>query len=234
MDQTMSPGKLPDGMVDYRGFRLDKLNTPAYSHLKLLLYWPVYGLVFLLLERGLSLDYHVVYSPLDDKIPFCEYFLIPYLFWFVFLIGMLAYLLFFDVEGFRKMMWFVILTYTATCIIYLVYPTMQNLRPATFARDNVLTRFMAGFYQFDTNTNVCPSLHVIGSFASLFGGWHTKRFSSRPWRAALVVCTVLISISTVFLKQHSVMDIPPALLLSALAYVPVYHWRWFKGLFVKK
>lgn len=104
---------------------------------------------------------------------------------------------------------------------------MQNLRPAAFERDNVLTRFMAGFYQFDTNTNVCPSLHVIGSFAAMFGGWHTKRFSTPVWRTVLVVLTVLISISTVFLKQHSVLDIPPALALSLIAYVLVYHTKLF-------
>ena len=77
------------------------------------------------------------------------------------------YLLLFDTAGFRKFMWFIILTYTATCIIYLIYPSQQELRPETFRRDNLLTRFMTWFYAFDTNTNVCPSLHVIGSLAVL-------------------------------------------------------------------
>ena len=38
-------------MIDYRPFRLSRLNTPEFSHLKLLLFWPFYGLCFLLLER---------------------------------------------------------------------------------------------------------------------------------------------------------------------------------------
>ena len=227
MGSLKSSAPLPGGLVAYRGFRLSKLNTPEFSHLLLLLFWPVYGLVFYTLERGITTNYHVVHAPLDDRIPFCELFLIPYLFWFVFLVGMLAYLLFFDVEGFRKFMYFVILTYTATCVIYIVWPSMQNLRPETFQRDNALTRFMADFYAFDTNTNVCPSLHVIGSFAAMFGGWHTKRFSSPAWRATLAVITLLISISTVFLKQHSVLDIPPALLLSLIAYILVYRTKLF-------
>ena len=37
-------------MTDYRQFRLSKLNDPTFSHLKLLLYWPIYGLVFLTLD----------------------------------------------------------------------------------------------------------------------------------------------------------------------------------------
>lgn len=31
---------------DYRQFRLRKLNTPEFSHIKLLLFWPVFGLAF--------------------------------------------------------------------------------------------------------------------------------------------------------------------------------------------
>ena len=209
-------------MTDYRQFRLSKLNDPTFSHLKLLLYWPIYGLVFLTLERFLHLDYHTIYPPLDDLVPFCEYFLFPYLYWFVFLIGMHLYLLLFDTAGFRKFMWFISLTYTATCIIYLIYPSQQELRPETFRRDNLLTRFMTWFYAFDTNTNVCPSLHVIGSLAVLAAAWNTPRFATPLWRTAFTLQAVLISISTVFLKQHSLLDIPPAVALSAIAYYLVY------------
>ena len=29
--------------VDYRKFRLKYLNTPEFSHVKLLLFWPIFG-----------------------------------------------------------------------------------------------------------------------------------------------------------------------------------------------
>lgn len=209
-------------MTDYRKFRFSKLNTPEFSHLKLLLFWPIYGLAFLTLERLWPRTYHTMYCPLDDLIPFCEAFLLPYLLWFVFLIGMLLYLALFDTQGFRKYMWFIILTYSVTCLIYVVYPTQQELRPETFPRDNVLTRFMGWFYDFDTNTNVCPSLHVIGALAVLAAAWHTPRFATPLWRTAFTLTAILISVSTVFLKQHSVLDIPPAVLISAVAYWLVY------------
>lgn len=206
-------------VVDYRQFRFSRLNTPAFSHLKLLLFWPVFGLMFALVERGgLPVTYHPVHVPLDDVIPFCEYFLIPYLFWFVFLIGTLAYTLFFDVPAFRRMMWFIILTYSVTMVIYLVYPTCQELRPVEFARDNVLVRIVQWFYVFDTNTNVCPSLHVIGSVAAVVGGWTSRRFSTPRWKAAFALTAALISISTVFMKQHSIVDVAAALPLCAAAW----------------
>ncbi len=205
--------------VDYRQFRLRRLNTPAFSHLKLLLFWPVFGLLFALVERGgLPVTYHPVHVPLDDVIPFCEYFLIPYLFWFVFLGGMIAYTLFFDVPAFRRMMRFVILTYSVTMLIYLTYPTCQELRPTVFARENGLTRFVRWFYGFDTNTNVCPSIHVIGSIAVVAGAWRSRRFSTPGWKIAFSLVAALISISTVFLKQHSIVDVAAALPLCAVAW----------------
>lgn len=216
-------------VLDYSHFRLRLLNTPQYSHMKLLLYWPVFGLLFAFLERvGVTDVYTTVHIPLDDLIPFCEWFVFPYLFWFVFLIGMLAYTFFRDVGSFRQMMWFIILTYTVTIVIYILFPTCQELRPARFPRDNMLTRFMAWFYTFDTSTNVCPSIHVIGAVASLAAGWHTKRFGTAVWRAVFTGITVLICLSTVFLKQHSALDVFTALPLCAGGWWLVYGSRWAK------
>lgn len=76
--------------VDYRQFRFKKMNTPEFSHVKLLLFWPFFGLMFMFLERFQpERHYYVVHCALDDLIPFWEWALIPYLLWFVFLIGAL-------------------------------------------------------------------------------------------------------------------------------------------------
>lgn len=205
---------------DYRQFRLRKLNTPEFSHIKLLLFWPVFGLAFLALERFRPhAAYHVMHCALDDAIPFSEWALIPYLLWFVYLIGALAYTFFQDVPAFRRMMRFVIVTYTAATVIYFIYPTQQLLRPEAFAHDNALTRAVAWFYTFDTNTNVCPSLHVIGSAAALFALRDGPRFRKRAWwQAASVILALCISLSTVFMKQHSILDVLCALPVCALGW----------------
>ena len=133
--------------VDYRQFRFSRLNTPEFSHVWLLLYWPLFGLGFSYVERFYPVAHYInMHCALDDLIPFNEWFLIPYLFWFVYLIGAVAYTFFFDVPGFRRMMRFVMITYSVTLIIYFLFPTCQMLRPEVFPRDNALTRFIAGFY----------------------------------------------------------------------------------------
>lgn len=210
-------------IVDYRKLRPNNINSDQFKHLWLLLFWPIFGIMFMGVERlGFNSGYTPVYCPLDDRIPFCELFVIPYLFWFVYLTGVVVFTLFFDTEAFRRVMKFIIITYTITILIYLIWPTCQELRPENFERDNFLTRFMAGFYQFDTNTNVFPSLHVIGSAAAMFGFCDTKYIKTTGWKVGNVVVTVLISLSTVFLKQHSVLDVFGAIPVCLVAWYAVY------------
>lgn len=198
------------------------ISSDEYSHILLLLYWPVYGLCFLTAERFLNLNYHDIHCALDDKIPFSEIFVIPYYLWFLFLGFIMVYSFFFDIPAFKKYMWFTIITYSVTVLIYLVYPNEQNLRPTEFPRDNLCTDIVKMLYAFDTNTNVCPSLHVIGSFAVLFSAWDSKYLSTAFWRILLTVLCFLICISTVFLKQHSVIDILAALILCFAVYPFVF------------
>lgn len=206
-------------IVDYRNFRFSKLGTDEFRHLKLLIYWPVFLLFFLFVERLSPVDYYYPVScALDAYIPFCEFFVIPYLFWFVYLIGMHLYTLLYDIEGFQKLMWFIIISYTIGMVIYLLFPTCQELRPTTFERDNLFTRFLYYFYQFDTNTNVCPSLHVVGSAAVWCTSWHIERFHAPHWQLFFSSAAILICISTMLLKQHSVIDVLVAIPVCIIAY----------------
>lgn len=77
-------------------------------------------------------------------------------------------------------------------------------------------------YGFDTNTNVCPSLHVVGSLAVMFAAWNSRHFSTLPWKIAFGIAAFLISISTIFLRQHSVLDLLAALPICFAAYYIVY------------
>ena len=206
-------------MIDYRSFRFSKLGTNEFRHLKLLLFWPIFGFLFLYVERLSPINtYYPVSCAWDACIPFCEFFVIPYLFWFVYLIGMLLYTLLYDIDAFRKLMWFIIISFSIVSVIYFVFPTCQELRPVAFERDNPFTRFLYYFYQFDTNTNVCPSLHVIGSVAVWCASWCVEQFRTLPWRLFFGITALLICASTLFLKQHSVIDVIAAIPVCLIAY----------------
>ena len=99
---------------------------------------------------------------------------------------------------------------------------MQALRPVEFTRDNWMIDIVRGLYDFDTNTNVCPSIHVLGSLAAGFAGLHSKTLKGWGWKLFFVLSMVFISLSTVFLKQHSILDVFAALALAAICYPIVF------------
>ena len=70
-------------VVDYRGFRLSRIGEPQYAHLLYLLGWAVYFALYVLTENLIPAQRcHPVHCRLDDLIPFCEVFVIPYVFWY--------------------------------------------------------------------------------------------------------------------------------------------------------
>ena len=192
-------------------------------------YWPVYGLLFYLLERVCRPErYHVMYTALDDVIPFHELFVIPYVFWFLYLIGIHCYTAKRDAAAFRRLMAFVAVSHTCALAIFFLFPTCQHLRPLVFPRDNVLTDIVAFFYRIDTSPNVCPSLHVVGSMAVWYGAKDTKLLAHRGWRVFFLLATASICLSTVVLKQHSVVDVMGSMLMAYGLY-PVIYGHQFAG-----
>jgi len=98
-------------MVDCRAFRLSKINDPQFSHLKLLFGWVVYFLLYILTENLIPAeDCTPVYMWLDDVIPFHEIFVIPYVFWYLLIVISLGYFLLYDIENFKGLQKFIIVT----------------------------------------------------------------------------------------------------------------------------
>ena len=147
---------------------LKKLKTlmHTYSHAWVLLYAFIYFPWFTYLERHVTDNYFVIHSIFDDYIPFCEYFIIPYLLWFAYIAVTLGYLFFNDKQGFYKASAIMFSGMTIFLIICTVFPNGLNLRPEVFTRDNFCIELVKRIYQTDTPTNVLPSLHVYNSICS--------------------------------------------------------------------
>lgn len=197
-----------------------------YKHLLMLLYVPLYIIAFAFIEGEIvswNDNYWISYAALDDKIPFCEWFVIPYILWYPFMAITGIYLFFADPDAFRRYMWFIIIGFSSSLLFYIIFPNGQNLRPSYFENDNILTRIMGYIYKTDTNTNVLPSIHCIGSFAVFFAFLDCEKLRKRKWLVALSgVLTVLICMSTCFCKQHSVLDVFWALVWCVVLYIIVY------------
>ena len=193
-----------------------------YRHLWMLSIWVVYLALFFVIEHVVTENYWVSYMPLDDKIPFCEYFIIPYCLWHPLLAVMTAYLAFFDAENFKRYMAFIGIGFITTGIFCLLFPNGQDLRLTEFPRENLCTQFVRIIYAADTNTNVLPSMHVIGCGALIAACFHTPSLRKRHLHWVMLPLGLLISISTVFVKQHSILDFIVAVPFTLLIHLLVY------------
>lgn len=209
-------------IVDYRNFRLSKINEPEFCHLKLLLGWIGYFVLYFLTENLIPVENcHEIHCGLDDIIPFCEIFLIPYVFWYLLIVVSLLYFLLYNVDSFKKLQTYIIITQVVAMAIYIIYPSCQNLRPTEFTRDNFLTDCVGLLYSLDTNTGVCPSLHCAYSIG-IASVWLREKNVSKLWKAFVVIAVILICLSTMFIKQHSAVDFFAAIPVCLLAEILVF------------
>lgn len=194
-----------------------------YNHALVFLYAFIYMPWFVYLEHHVTSDFYLIHSPIDDYIPFLEIFIVPYLLWFLYISVGALWLFFKDKKEFLKLAAFAIAGMTIFLIICTVFPNGLNLRPAEFARDNVFTDLVKFIYASDTPTNVLPSMHV---FLSVSVCMALNRSASLREHAGIrrgsIVLTVLIILSIMFLKQHSVTDVAAALVMTGVLYQIIY------------
>ncbi len=217
-------------VVDYRNFRLRKLNTPEYNHLLYLLGWVIYFALYFLTENLIPAEKCTpIHIPLDDKIPFCEWFIIPYTFWYLLIVVSLVYFALYGPESFKKLQTYIFTTQMVAMAIYIIFPSRQDLRPEVFPRDNIMTQVLGLIYRLDTNTGVFPSLHCAYSLGIL-SVWVRQKDVSRWWRGFVVVACLIICVSTAFVKQHSIADffgaIPLGLLAEWITFGKDYRAKW--------
>ena len=171
-----------------------------------------------------SVHIHLIRMEIDKKIPFCEYFIIPYILWFFFVAGTVIYLTVFDDDNkeYRRLMVSLGIGMVLFLIVSYVYPNGQNLRPK-LRGDSIFIEMVRMLYKMDTSTNILPSLHVFNSVAC--GIALVRNRQVRPHKllcAAIIVLVILIIMSTVFLKQHSMLDVIVALVMNVVCYAVLY------------
>ncbi len=213
-------------VVNYKDLRLSNITSPEYSHLLYLLGWVFYFIMYFLTENLIPAEKcYPVHSVLDDIVPFCEAFIIPYVGWYFLIIFSLMYFARYNPKNFVNLQKYIIITQVVAVIIYIVLPTRQDLRPVLFPRDNILTDLVKTIYYLDTNTGVCPSLHVAYSLG-IASTWLRERSASKTAKTLVVIFVVLICLSVAFVKQHSVVDIFVAVPVCMLAeYTVFWHKR---------
>lgn len=186
-----------------------------YSHCWVLLYFFLYLPWFWLLEQRDVSKCTIIQLHIDHLIPFCEYFIVPYLLWFFYIAAGIAYLFFtLPKQSFYRFAGILFGGMTFCLVIYTFFFTGLKLRPTIDADKNVFTYLVSLLWSVDTSTNVCPSIHVFATMAVQSALTRCKFDRRHPvLYLGSTILSVLIVLSTVFLKQHSVLDVFCAFLL---------------------
>ena len=174
-----------------------------------------------------------VYTSVDASLPFVSLFIWPYVYWYFFVVGTVVYFFFKDKSSFYKNVAFLFIGMTICLIIFTVFPTTFDHRPINWSADPLSAYFIRFIYTADKCQNVFPSIHVYNSIGCAIALCHYQGFKHpKTVKVAGIVSAILITLSTMFIKQHSILDAVAASVLSIIMYILVYKINW-KKLFKK-
>lgn len=208
------------------------LKKIKWKDVWLVLAYMVFYLAFFgFVEGRTGVKIHMLQMRADYKIPFCEYFVIPYFLWFPFVGATAVYFTLLN-ENRTEFYQFAVsmgIGMTLFLMISYVFPNGHTLRPYTFPRDNVFTDMVKFLYRIDTPTNIMPSIHVFNSVMCCTAIWESRNLKDK-WalRLGALVLTVLIVLSTMFLKQHTILDVAAGLFLGVVCWFFMYRFRALK------
>ncbi|MGI6577198.1 MAG: phosphatase PAP2 family protein [Eubacteriales bacterium] len=185
----------------------------------------LFGLVnvwFFLIEGEIRVPSHYMYSRFDDLIPFVPAFIVPYYIWYLYQATPMIYFYFKSYESFCKLMMFSVLSFTIANIVYMIYPNGIFLRPSVLP-DNLFGNWVAFTYLKDSPVNSAPSLHVLMSIATHVSIADYGSLRKRRWVVwSSFALMIIICMSTVFVKQHSIVDVIMGSGIGYLLYLLIY------------
>ena len=152
---------------------------------------------------------------LDNSVPFLPFFLIFYSLYY----PVMAAPLFLKIKS-EDMKYLLLSLLTASLINYFLSFTVSlspSARPSLAGGEGFLIFFVKLLYKYDVAGMYFPSLHSLHPLLISLHLWKVD-----PYGRILLPCALLISLSTVFIKQHFVSDTLAALLLAPSIYYGSY------------
>lgn len=154
-------------------------------------------------------------KPLDYLIPFNEWFVIPYVFWYVYTFGALLIMAYYDHKTYFKLLFSILVGMAICFVIYYIYPTTVP-RPEIMP-DNILKKAVLVIYSNDKPYNCFPSIHMLDTL--LITLFVLKNRSSLLLKVSVSSICILIYLSTFFVKQHSLLDAAASTILGTVLFL---------------
>lgn len=170
---------------------------------------------FALLENiHLPVVWHI-HSEIDQYIPFVKYAVIPYCVWYFWFAEAMFHSILKESAETRWKMWAPLFTgLLLTLLFYTLVPNGINIRPESVPGNDLCAILVRAIEGADVPENVCPSMHVYSTIMLDFAVQRSEGYRHSWVKPLARVMDVLICLSTLFLKQHSVIDVLCAVIMA--------------------
>ena len=187
---------------------------PLIGRLCFLILIPLVSLIHIYSNRFRP-GVHDIKTFADQIIPFNKYFAVPYQFMVIFITLVLIYLAIVDYKYYFGLLASVIIGMFICFIIFFFYPTTVP-RPIIQGND-FFTKMVLNIYSGDNPYNCFPSIHVLSAYLPmLFVFKYNKSFLMKGF--TLIGC-VSITLSTMFIKQHYILDALASIIMGTLLFL---------------
>ncbi|OXS54953.1 hypothetical protein B1A99_24540 [Cohnella sp. CIP 111063] len=185
-----------------------------HSPLGLMLVFPILGAIYAAVNQPGEKVYSLV-TPFDQMVPFIKWFIIPYAFWIFYIY---ICLLFFYKRD-RHAYYLTLVTYVVSALIsYGIYSVFQTTVPRPYIQDNdIVSELVRYMYQRDQPFNCFPSIHVFSSYL-MMKSLYKSTFKTKINQMLIYGMSTLIIVSTMFVKQHVLLDVVGGILLAEVVY----------------
>ena len=164
----------------------------------LVLAYIVFTVTYLLINFfSVGRDAHTLFLPGEDRLPFLPIFECLYV--LSYFVGVLLYVTVRDYPTLIRLLWATALAMLVAYTTYLLFPVYFE-RPHLEARS--LHTWLLSITYMDKPYNHFPSMHVALSWLAVHAAQVSR--GSRLWLAAVAAG---ISIATIFVKQHYIVDV---------------------------
>ena len=162
---------------------------------------------------------HDVKRPVDDKIPFLPWTVLPYCFWFPLIVFYPLVVFRTDPYSYCSYLMTMVLEIMISVVCYLIYPTsFQRPVPPNDFWGNFMKFIYHGSYR---GLNCAPSLHCSSCFLVICVS--STCVGMNLWiRIFTILIAVMIVLSTLTTKQHTLIDV--------LTAVPLFMISRFLGI----
>jgi hypothetical protein len=195
-----------------------KAKLKETPYLLFLLVMPVLGLIYKILNTN-PRNPVILSTNLDTMIPFLPIFIVPYIVWYAFILGYLIYFWYKDISVYLKTLSVIVVGELVCFVIYFYFQTTVP-RPKLVG-DGFLVDLVGMIYSHDQPFNAFPSIHVLTTFAIILGNINIR--NKHIFHSVFVsVMGSMIIISTLFVKQHYILDMFASMFLTSFIYGIVF------------